>query len=118
VSDDAVAYTTFNTGGDFSTPSADAVAYNVWSSGIGLARSIIGRVLGFSAAPRMAQRYGYTNTGVWHDFLLTSPGIAYSLWNQLEEALVTGSRTLEDTSPRLLEDGTTERTLDGHLESP
>ena len=72
-------------------------------------RSYIGRVVGFAAAPRIAEGYTYTNTGV--RLLTVLEGVPYIYINQLEQ-VSGGDRTMEDGAVRHLEDGTTARTLE------
>lgn len=111
MSDDAVAYSYVNVGLD-AVPTRAGVAYSMWNTGTGGARSFVGRVVGFAGLPRLGFAISHLNIGVVFDAALGLPGIAYSAWNQLEQ--VSGaSRTLEGgVTPRLLEDGTTQRTLE------
>lgn len=107
MSNDAVNYSYVNIG-CYLDSSEDGTGY-IYTNTIdpGYA-SVLGVVKGFAAAPMVAEAYSHVNVGFFFDS--SDDGVAYVYWNQLEQASGAG-RTLEDSSPRDLEDGT-QRTLE------
>lgn len=110
MSDDGVLYVYTNTGTGYTevrTPT-QYVYTNTQDAGT---RSFVGRVVGLAARPRIETLLLSANVGAWFDELLGRPGVGWVMCNQLEQVSGAG-RTMEDATARLLEDGTTQRTLE------